>query len=185
MEEKEEGGEFILERASTKEMTEIFESEKKNHLDTSPNQNIREAQLKEVEIDFNYLVNEKLFEKGIHFVVKNKTGKIIASIGFYVEGEEGEIKHFSVDQEYRKKGLGRKLIQKIFEISKELNCKSIKLLTIDFMEIAVSFYQKIGFLLYHSYFVYAIDGEWLNDNCSEMERKGADSAKIMLFKIQI
>lgn len=51
-----------------------------------------------------------------------------------------------IDEEHRKKGNGRKLINKIYEFAKENDCKKVELNCWSFNEDAIKFYEKMGFI---------------------------------------
>jgi len=81
----------------------------------------------------------------LDFVIKNESGNeiagILAGIGYW---NGLEIKILWVDENYRKKGLGTKLLQHLEKIAKEKGVTVAMLDTFDFQ--AEEFYIKNGYL---------------------------------------
>lgn len=50
-----------------------------------------------------------------------------------------------IDENYRKKGIGRFLIEEVKRRAKQINCNQIELNCWEFNENAMEFYKKIGF----------------------------------------
>ena len=55
------------------------------------------------------------------------------------------ITYVAVDENYRKHGIGRKLLSKVEKICKERACSAIELTSADFRTDARAFYNKLGF----------------------------------------
>jgi ribosomal protein S18 acetylase RimI-like enzyme len=80
--------------------------------------------------DFNYMVKEN--------------GKIIGGITGWRAFNEIYVEELCIEKEYRNKGIGRKLLEKI---EKEINngkCDNINLITNEFTK-AIGFYKKCGY----------------------------------------
>jgi len=58
--------------------------------------------------------------------------------------ENIEIDEMCVDEKYRKKGIGKKLFDKVKIYGKEINAKNIELMVWDFNKDAINFYEKMG-----------------------------------------
>lgn len=55
------------------------------------------------------------------------------------------ITYVAVDETYRKKGIGKQLIQKVEELCEEWNCSAIELTSANFRVGAHEFYKRLGF----------------------------------------
>ncbi|MFR2533856.1 MAG: GNAT family N-acetyltransferase [Clostridia bacterium] len=75
-------------------------------------------------------------------------GKIIGSIGLLVKDEVGEIKRVYVSKDYRRKGIGTLLYNKLEQISKNMKIKELQLSVGINLENAHHFYEKIGYTRY-------------------------------------
>ncbi|MQP26350.1 GNAT family N-acetyltransferase [Sphingobacterium faecium] len=71
----------------------------------------------------------------------------IASIGTYhvISGTKGWIEDVVVNEQYRGRGIGKKLIEKILEIGHEKKLNEILLYTEDHRKAALNLYKGIGF----------------------------------------
>ncbi len=65
-----------------------------------------------------------------------------------------------VKEEYRGTGVGKLLIQKIFEVAKKEKCKRLRWQVLDWNSPAIDFYDKLGARL---------AGEWINCDFTESE----------------
>jgi ribosomal protein S18 acetylase RimI-like enzyme len=81
----------------------------------------------------------RLFSK----TIKDKDSSIIAGIAGWTWANVGEITLLWVKSEYRKKGLGKKLLEEAEKDAKENNCKIIILRSYSFQ--APFFYEKHGY----------------------------------------
>lgn len=82
--------------------------------------------------------NPKMFE------VKdgaNLAGRIVFSIFW----GQVHIKYLVIDEKYRGQGLGKLLMEKVFEYARKQNCDFIFLETMTFQ--AIEFYTKLGFVV--------------------------------------
>lgn len=55
------------------------------------------------------------------------------------------VTYVAVDENYRKKGIGRKIFERIEEICSENKCSAIELTSADFRTEAHEFYNRLGF----------------------------------------
>lgn len=58
----------------------------------------------------------------------------------------GEIKRMFIKEEYRNRGLGKELLNKLLVIGSEMDYRTIKLDSVKFMEKAHELYEKAGFV---------------------------------------
>jgi ribosomal protein S18 acetylase RimI-like enzyme len=87
------------------------------------------------------------YDGAIHpyaFALKEK-GKVIGSIMGKTFFGALHIKYFFLEEDYRNKGYGSALIEKVLEKGKEMGCSFAYLETFNFQ--ALGFYQKLGFTL--------------------------------------
>lgn len=78
--------------------------------------------------------------------VINKDGMIIGSIGLKkIDDNKLELKKFFIHQNYRGKGVARKLLNKALQIAEKHNYKTLYLGTVNVLKSAQRFYQKMGF----------------------------------------
>lgn len=76
----------------------------------------------------------------------NKDGMIIGSIGLKKNDEKNlELKKFFIHQDYRGKGVAKKLLKKALQVSLKNNYTQVYLGTVDLLKSAQRFYQKMGF----------------------------------------
>ena len=88
----------------------------------------------------------------IFFLVAEQNKKIIGTTALIrINRRTGEIKRMFVKKSFRRKGLGKKLLNNIINKAKKLGIVKIKLYTSTFNLPAVSFYQKMGFKQTKSY----------------------------------
>lgn len=73
-------------------------------------------------------------------------GNIIGCIGIVGHGERAQLRWFLIDPNYRRIGLGKKLLQKSLDFVKVKNYKSIYLDTANDLDKAISMYNKAGFV---------------------------------------
>jgi putative acetyltransferase len=81
-------------------------------------------------------------------------GIIVGCIALRPMNEEGicEMKRLFVREEYRGKGIGRILTEKIIADAKEIGYSAIRLDTLQRMETARSLYSKLGFTVIPAYY---------------------------------
>lgn len=75
--------------------------------------------------------------------IRDENSKIIAGVYGLTFFDYARVEYTWVDEQYRKRGLGRKLFQKLEEYCRSKGCSIIQLDTLDFQ--SPSFYEKMGF----------------------------------------
>lgn len=76
---------------------------------------------------------------------------VVGTIGLYeLSPDVGYFVRFYVDKNYRRKGIGSKLLFTLIEFAKKKNYKKIFLTTSSDQEAAVKFYDKMGFTRVYS-----------------------------------
>jgi ribosomal protein S18 acetylase RimI-like enzyme len=84
-------------------------------------------------------VNPELFLVGV------EGNKVIATVMGGYEGHRGWVNYLGVDPAYRKKGLGRQMIESIEKILLERGCPKINLQVLANNTEAMTFYERIGY----------------------------------------
>jgi ribosomal protein S18 acetylase RimI-like enzyme len=79
------------------------------------------------------------------FLVGESEGKIIASLMGGYEGRRGWINNLAVSPEYQKKGLGRKIVNHVELLLKEMGCPKINLQVRTTNTKVIAFYNAIGY----------------------------------------
>ncbi len=102
------------------------------------------------------------------FVAETDTGEIVGMALFFLAYYTWVGKSIYLDDIYVKRSLrhqkiGTALLNKVFEVAREENCKRVRWQVLDWNEPAIAFYRKCGA---------EISGEWLN--CSFDEAGIAD-----------
>lgn len=87
------------------------------------------------------------FNNTCHFwYAINKDGMIIGSIGLKkIDDKKLELKKFFTHQNYRGKGVAKKLLKKALQMALKNNYTQLYLGTVDLLKSAHRFYQKMGF----------------------------------------
>ncbi|MFI8707910.1 GNAT family N-acetyltransferase [Bacillus sp. NPDC077411] len=91
-----------------------------------------------------YKKNSKYGEYRIELLIESETDNILGFCIAYSKKVSGKIEVLFVDEEYRRNGLGLKLMNSAMEWFKEKQIYEIEL-TVVYGNEAVSFYQKLGF----------------------------------------
>lgn len=91
-----------------------------------------------------YKKNAKYGEYRIELLIESETDNILGFCIAYSKKVSGKIEVLFVDEKYRRKGLGLKLMNSAVEWFKEKQIYEIEL-TVVYGNEAVSFYQKLGF----------------------------------------
>lgn len=91
-----------------------------------------------------YKKNSKYGEYRIELLIESETDNIVGFCIAYSKKVSGKIEVLFVDEEYRRNGLGLKLMNNAMEWFKEKQIYEIEL-TVVYGNEAVSFYQKLGF----------------------------------------
>lgn len=81
------------------------------------------------------------------------TGEILSRQNWY-KMQMGMIENLFVLQEYRKNGIGKKLVEQIEKDFEEKNITTIELHTLNNNEEAIKFYEHIGFYKYNVQMLY-------------------------------
>jgi ribosomal protein S18 acetylase RimI-like enzyme len=79
------------------------------------------------------------------FLVGTVDGRIVATVMGGYEGHRGWINYLSVDPDFQRKGLGRRLMRAIELKLRALGCPKINLQVRSDNSDALSFYEKIGY----------------------------------------
>lgn len=99
----------------------------------------------------NYFVNEHdslekfvlFLEKNPHFsMLAEENGKIVGTALGAFDGRRGYLQKVVVEKNYRRKGLGQKLVKKVM---KNLQSAGVTYIPMNVEKAAVSFYEKCGF----------------------------------------
>ena len=93
------------------------------------------------------------------FLVAEVKGKVIGYVMAYSRDEEGEIVSISVMPEFRRKGIGRKLMEEAIEYLKGKGVTKVGLEVRKGNEEAIDFYERLGFEKAYSIPKYYPDGE--------------------------
>lgn len=94
-------------------------------------------------------IEQEYFENNGVFYVVEDNGKIIGTIAVKKEEDNiARIKRMFIDKEYRKQGIGQRLLDRIIEFCKNKGYKKIILSTHQQMQEAIEFYKKNEFKEY-------------------------------------
>ena len=89
---------------------------------------------------------EKEMQKGIgYFLIAEKEGEAIGSVLITHDGRKGWINRLAVIPEYRKKGIGKALVDKAEEILDELGIGIYVCLIEDYNKSSLEVFQKLGY----------------------------------------
>lgn len=110
------------------------------------------------EKDFNYFLNEQYIFVAIedNKIVGFITGEIFKKKAWY-NVQLGEINNIFVLEEYRQKGIGKKLVKTMMDTFKQEGITNIDLYTFGNNIDAIKFYEKIGFKKYNVQMLYEKD----------------------------
>lgn len=89
----------------------------------------------------------------IAFDTKKK--KVVGTGSLTPHGKIGEINFIAVDKDYRKKGIGKKIM--LF-LHKKAEKKKYKLLFLEARRNAVKFYKKLGYITKGNFYIHPKDG---------------------------
>ena len=81
------------------------------------------------------------------YLVALENEKVVGYGGMWHIINEGHITNIAIHKDYRKKGIGSKIVSKLIEIAKEKEMIGITLEVRKSNEIAINLYKKQGFLL--------------------------------------
>lgn len=89
---------------------------------------------------------EKYTSPNGEFIIAKENNRVIGCVAINeLEHTICEMKRLFVKEEYKKRGIGEKLVEKIIEEAKKRNYKKMRLDTLNTMEAALSIYYKKGF----------------------------------------
>ena len=81
------------------------------------------------------------------YMVAEENGYIIGNCGIIAAVGEGDICNVAVDKDFRKRGVGEKLVSEVMKAaSKELNVEAFTLEVRASNKAAISLYEKLGFV---------------------------------------
>jgi GNAT superfamily N-acetyltransferase len=94
------------------------------------------------------------------FVAETEDNEIIGIALYFFAyytwvGKSLYLEDLYVKESYRKQNLGKRFLEKIFEVAREENCKRVRWQVLNWNHNAINMYRKNGA---------EIDGEWLNCN---------------------
>jgi putative acetyltransferase len=99
-----------------------------------------DKELEEIDIQYNKPGG------GLILIIESFTSKEVGCAGIRKSEEKiAELKRMFIKEEHRNKGLGKQLLQRAIELSKELGYEKIRLDTLDTMKPAIALYEKFGF----------------------------------------
>ncbi len=93
---------------------------------------------------------------GCDFIVAKDGDKLVGYGGFYASGD---ITNIAVDTNYRSKGLGQKIVEKMLELAAESDIEVLFLEVRASNTIAINLYDKCGFKYINTRKRYYEDGE--------------------------
>jgi len=113
----------------------------------------------------NFEVFEQIFHENISnpnhlYLIAENENESLGFISFHTQnllhhcGIVCEIQEFFIDQNYRSKGIGRQLIEKIMKFADQNNLKSIEVTTNRRRVENVLIYENLGFTLSHNKFTF-------------------------------
>ena len=96
---------------------------------------------------------EKYKEPDGAFIIAKENNSIIGCVGIRKIGAQiCEMKRLFVNDDYKGKGIGKKLVEEIIEEAKNKKYEKIRLDTIDTMDTALNIYCKNGFYKIEPYY---------------------------------
>jgi putative acetyltransferase len=99
-----------------------------------------ESELNEIDIQYNKP------HGGLILIIDAKSGEEIGCVGIRrFEDQVAELKRMFIKESHRNKGLGKELLCRAIELSKDHGYKKIRLDTLDTMKPAMALYEKYGF----------------------------------------
>lgn len=84
-------------------------------------------------------------DKYAQFYVAEIQGVIVGTGALKVRGDVGEIVRISVLKDWRKKGIGKKLVQSLLDVAKEMKLKQVVVATEHDWVPAIRLYESLGF----------------------------------------
>lgn len=103
-------------------------------------------------VDINFLtkkISEETSQYGLAqpfaFFIKDEANKIIAGANGFILYGTIYTDQLWVDENYRRQGLAKKIMNKVHELGKSEGCQIATVQTMDFQK-AANFYQKLGYV---------------------------------------
>ena len=84
--------------------------------------------------------------KNVGFVAVDENGRVVAYGGMLVVLDEGQITNIAVHPDFRRQGLGKKIVLALLEYAKKNALVSISLEVRESNGAAISLYEKLGFV---------------------------------------
>ena len=91
-------------------------------------------------------IEQELSNKFARYIVCKDGDKVIGFIGAWLIASEGQITNLAVHPDYRKKGIGKKLMKSLISSLKEEDCNAITLEVRESNTVAKNLYKNLGFL---------------------------------------
>jgi PhnO protein len=107
---------------------------------------------------FKEIFDENISNPNIIYFLAEKDKEGLGFISFHTQkllhhcGLVGEIQEFFINEDYRNKGIGRQLIQKIMQFAQQNKLKSVEVTTNRKRVENVLIYENLGFSLTHNKF---------------------------------
>lgn len=106
--------------------------------------------------DLDYADMKKVFDHNLnapdHFYIVAHSGpqivgycSLMVKHNLWQQGLLGNVNEMVVEENYRGKGIGKKLMERIIQIAREQNCKCLELESSFHREKAHAFYEELGF----------------------------------------
>lgn len=91
-------------------------------------------------------IEQELSNKFARYIVCKDGDKVIGFIGAWLIASEGQITNLAVHPDYRKKGIGKKLMKSLISSLKNEDCNAITLEVRESNTVAKNLYKNLGFL---------------------------------------
>lgn len=91
-------------------------------------------------------IEQELSNKFARYIVCKDGDKVIGFIGAWLIASEGQITNLAVHPDYRKKGIGKKLMKSLISSLKNEDCNAITLEVRESNTVAKNLYKSLGFL---------------------------------------
>ncbi len=92
------------------------------------------------------LLKKELLNPDKIYIIAKESDEIVGFAGIYVILDEAEIMNIVVKKNKRGQGIGKALMEKIINISRGKNLRTIKLEVNEKNTIAISLYKSLGFI---------------------------------------
>lgn len=140
---------------------------------------INELAIYEKEPDAVHITTETLIEHGTGknplftcFVAKIDKKVVGMALVYYRfstwEGKSLHLEDLVVKQEYRAKGIGQKLYDRVMLFGKENNVKRVEWVVLDWNENAIAFYKKSDAKFLKDWYLVQMDEDRLNKYCNKI-----------------